>query len=197
VLLHGDASPLRERLFERRQVECIRPVAFAGGSQHLENLKDLVNLTVTREQGATLSHLSKNAASGPQINSQRVGFLAEQDLRASVPECNHLVGVGFDRQAKGTGQTEISQLDLSSTGVDQQVLGFQISVENAVLMAVDKRMENLEQEALGLVLGQGQVSSGAHVLLQVELTVLEDQPQFFTRVDNFVQLYDVRMLYSL
>ena len=45
-----------------------------------------------------------------------------------------------------------------------------------MLVAVDQGMQNLEQEALTLLLGQGLVTSGAHVLLEVKLTVLEDQP---------------------
>jgi hypothetical protein len=100
-----------------------------------------------------LGHLSKNAASGPEINSEGIGFLAEKDFRASVPECNDLMGVGFDGQAEGTGETEISKLNLSTSRVYKQVLGLKISVENAVLMTVDQGMENLEQEALRLFLG--------------------------------------------
>jgi len=100
-----------------------------------------------------LGHLSKNATSGPEINSKRIGFLAEENFRASVPECNDLMGVSFDGETEGTSETEISKLNLSSSRVHKQVLGFKISVENAVLMTVDQGMENLEQEALRLFLG--------------------------------------------
>ena len=63
------------------------------------------------------------------------------------------MGVGFDGQAEGTGETKISKLNLSTSRVYKQVLGLKISVENAVLMTVDQGMENLEQEALRLFLG--------------------------------------------
>ena len=76
MLFHWDSSPLGERLLEGRQVERIWPVAFARCSQDFENLKDLVDLTVTSEQGSALSHLGEDASSRPQINSERISFLA-------------------------------------------------------------------------------------------------------------------------
>ena len=54
-------------------------------------------------------------------------------------------------------------------------------------MAVNERVQDLEEEAHGLLSGQGQVSPGPHVLLQIEFTVLEHQPQFFPRIDNLFQ----------
>jgi len=50
------------------------------------------------------------------------------------------VSIGFDRESEGTGKTEISKLNLSTGRVYKQVLGLKISVENAVLMAVDEGM---------------------------------------------------------
>ena len=69
MLLHGDGSPLRELRLHGCQVESIRPVALGRGTEHLEDLKDLVNLTVTSEERTALSHLSKDAASRPEINT--------------------------------------------------------------------------------------------------------------------------------
>ena len=50
------------------------------------------------------------------------------------------MGVGLDGQTEGTGQTKISKLNLGTSGVHEQVLGFQISVEDAMLVAVNQRM---------------------------------------------------------
>ena len=49
MVLHGDAAPLREGRFERREVLRIRPVAFVRRSQDLKDLKYLVDLAVTGE----------------------------------------------------------------------------------------------------------------------------------------------------
>lgn len=117
MVLHGDGSPLRERRLHGRQVEGIGPVALIRGTEHFEDLKDLINLTITSEQRTTLGHFSKNAASRPEIHTKGVGFLAEQNFRASVPKCNYLMGVGLDGQTEGTGKTKISQLDLSTSRV--------------------------------------------------------------------------------
>jgi len=117
VLLHGDGSPLRERGLHGRQVEGVRPVALIRGTEHLEDLKDLVNFTVTSEERTALGHLRKDAASRPEINTEGVGLLAEQNFRASVPKCNYLMGVGLNGQTEGTGETKVSQLNLSASRV--------------------------------------------------------------------------------
>lgn len=50
------------------------------------------------------------------------------------------MGIGLDGQAEGTGQTEISKLNLGASGVHEQVLWLQISVEDAMLVAVNQRV---------------------------------------------------------
>ena len=165
MFFHCDSSPLREGWLESRQVECIRPVAFVRSSKDFENLKDLVDFTISSEQRTTLCHFSKDTTSRPQINSKRVCLLAKKDFRASVPKCDNFVSVGLDGQSKGTGKSEISQFNLSTGRVDEQILRLQVPVEDAMLMAVNQSMQNLEQEALCLFLRQRYVSSRAHVLL--------------------------------
>lgn len=56
-----------------------------------------------------------------------------------------------------------------------------------MLVEVDQGVQNLEEERLGLLLGQGQISARSHEFLQVELHVFEDQPQLFSGVDNFLK----------
>lgn len=47
------------------------------------------------------------------------------------------MSVGLDWKSKGPCETEISQLNVLSGRVNQEVLGLQITVENSVLMQVD------------------------------------------------------------
>lgn len=55
--------------------------------------------------------------------------------------------VGADRDPKGSGQAEVSQLDLS-LGVDQKVLGLQITMKNPVRVAEGHTLQQLEQITL-------------------------------------------------
>ena len=61
------------------------------------------------------------------------------------------MSVRLDRQSESPGQTKISQLDVLPLGVHEQILWLQISVEDAVLVEVDERLQDLIQEELGLL----------------------------------------------
>ena len=63
-------------------------------------------------------------------------------------------------------------------------------MENSVLMQVDKRLQNLIQEALCLLLWQRLITVLLHVLLQVELEVLEDEEKLVLRIDDLLQPND-------
>ena len=134
VVLHGNAVELGERHLEVLQLQRVWPVVFVRRSQHLEDLEDLVDLTVAHKQRLPLDHLCEDAPSRPQVHSQGVGSLSKQDLGAAVPQSDDLVGVSFNREAKSAGKSKISQLNVLTVLVDEQVLRFQVSVEYAVLM---------------------------------------------------------------
>ena len=63
-------------------------------------------------------------------------------------------------------------------------------MENSVLMQVDKCLQDLIQEALCLLLWQWLITVLLHVLLQVELEVLEDEEKLVLRVDDLLQPND-------
>jgi len=60
-------------------------------------------------------------------------------------------------------------------------------VENTVLVQVDQCLQNLISETLSLLTGQGLIATRAHVLLQVELNVLEYKVELFLGVDDFFE----------
>ena len=74
---------------------------------------------------------------------------AEKDLRCAVPESDDFVCVGTERDAEGAGQTEIGQLQVAFL-VDEQILRFEVTVQDAVGMAVAGTLEELEREFLDL-----------------------------------------------
>lgn len=60
-------------------------------------------------------------------------------------------------------------------------------MENSVLMEVNKRLQNLVEEALRLLLRERLVSMLLHVLLEVKFEVFEDEEQLVLRVNDFFQ----------
>jgi hypothetical protein len=74
----------------------------------------LVDFRVSHKERPLLSHLCKDAAQGPHVNSESILLLSKEDFRSSVPESDNLVGVGLDGESEGSGKSEISQLDASS-----------------------------------------------------------------------------------
>ena len=97
------------------------------------------------------------------------------------------MGVRFDWKAESSSKTEICKLDLRACCVDEQILGLEISVEDAVLMEIDERLQNLVKETLSLLAREScSLSSVTHVLLQVKLEVLKHQVQLLLRVDHLL-----------
>lgn len=60
-------------------------------SHQPEDLEDLVDLGVSREERMTLKeHLSKDAAYTPHVNGGGIMSRPEQDFGRSVPQSHHL-----------------------------------------------------------------------------------------------------------
>lgn len=66
------------------------------------------------------------------------------------------MGVGAQRHAKGTGKTEISELEVTLL-VDQEVLGLEIAVEDTVGVAVLDTVAKLEHELSNNHIAQAKV----------------------------------------
>jgi hypothetical protein len=109
-----------------------------------ENLENLVNLGITREQRLAGAHLGKDAADRPHVDAGRVLPAAEQNLGGAVPQCDnlehvrlahltgtlvgqYLVGVCAEGHAKRAGQTKISELEIAVL-VDEEILRLEIAM---------------------------------------------------------------------
>lgn len=88
---------------------------------------------------------------------------------------------GLDGQTKGTGKSEVSNLEVSLT-IDEEVLRFEVSVDDASGVAVVDAVDELEEEEFDLVGGHGVL-----VLTQVFLHVIfhdfKDQVEFLLAGD--------------
>jgi len=79
----------------------------SGGPMELENLEDLVDFTISTEERFLLRQFGKNAANCPDVNSEAVLFLSEQNFGCSVPQGFDFVGEGFDGKGKGACKSKI------------------------------------------------------------------------------------------
>ncbi|KAH3668729.1 hypothetical protein OGAPHI_002483 [Ogataea philodendri] len=120
-------GPFREARLEVAQIGNVGPDLLGWGSQNTEDLEDLVDLRVSGKQRLAVGHLCKNASNRPHIHACRVLFTTKQDLWTSVPQSDNLVSVRTQRDAKRSGKTEISNLEVTFL-VDQQILRLQVSV---------------------------------------------------------------------
>lgn len=74
---------------------------------------------------------------------------AEQDFGAAVPKRDDFVGVGAEGDAEGASETEVADLEVA-VFVDEEVLGLEIAVQDAVGVAVADSEEELVAELLDL-----------------------------------------------
>lgn len=139
----------------------------------LEDLEDLINLAVSTEESLLLSQFSEDASNGPNIDSQTVLLLAEQNFGCPVPKSLNLMGEGLDGQTEGTGKSKVSNLEVSLT-IDEKVLRFEVSVDDASGVAVVDAVDELEEEELDLVRGHG-VLVLTQIFLHVVLHDFKDQ----------------------
>lgn len=120
------------------------------------------------------------------------------------------------RDAEGTGETEISQLQVA-LAVDEQVLGLQIAVEDTMAVAVADALTQLAHELLDNSIAHSQpvqLSAGAlrqslatssirdregfHVFLQIQVEELEHEVELVAiGVDNVEELNDVGVTHLL
>ena len=105
------------------------------GSQEPKDPVQLVVLGSPRHQWPAVGHLGKDAPDAPNVNGGRVFAGSQQYVGRPVPQRHDLVGVGPHGNPKGSGQTKVGQLELSLP-IDEQVGGFQIAVQDPVVMAV-------------------------------------------------------------
>jgi len=79
------------------------------------------------------------------------------------------MGVSFDWETESSGQAEVGKFDVLAGGVNKQILGLEVPVENSVLVQMDKRLQNLVKESLRLLSRKRRITLGSHVFLQIKL----------------------------
>ena len=167
------------------------PGALGGGAHQAEDLLELVFVGRAGEQGATRVHFGHDTAGGPDVDAGVVGATPEQDVRGAVPEGNDFVGEGVDGNAEGAGETKVGEFELAFV-VDEEILGFQVTVEDAIFMTECNSLEELVHERFDCdVVELAPVPAGVHVLFEVFVHIFKYKHQFVFRVDDIVERDDI------
>lgn len=163
------------------------PGALGGRAHDAEDADDLVLVGGAGEQRPPRVHLGHDAARRPDVDAGVVRPAAQQHVGRAVPQRHHLVGEGVDGDAEGARQPKVAELE-RALPVDKQVLRFQISVEDSILVAEVDAPQQLVHEGLdGGGLQRTPVAVGVHVLLQVAVHKLEDEHELVLGVDDVVE----------
>ena len=142
----------------------------------LENLKYLIDLRIPHKERPLLDQLNKDATNRPHVHTERVLLLPQQDLRSPVPERFHLMGKRLDRDGESPCQAKVTDLDVS-LAVDEEVLWLEVTVDDALGVAVVDSTEKLVDHFLDLGLGHC-FFVASHVFLQVVLDIFKNEVEF-------------------
>lgn len=170
------------------------PRTLAGGAHEAEDFLELVFVGGAREKGPAGVHFGHDAAGGPDVDAGVVGARTEQDIGSAIPEGDDFVGEGVDGDAKGSRKTEIGELELTFV-VDEKILGLEVAMQDAVLVAKGDALEELVHEGFdGHVVELTALAARVHELLEVFVHVFEDEHELVLGVNDVVEGDDVFML---
>ncbi|KAH3660693.1 hypothetical protein OGATHE_005025 [Ogataea polymorpha] len=167
--------PFREAGLEVAQVDDVWPDLLSWRSQNTENLKNLIDFRITCEKRLPVGHLGKDTTNRPHVDSCRVLFSSKKDLRASVPQCNNLVSVCTQWHPESSGKAKVGNLQITFF-VDEQILGFQVPMQDSMRVAVVEPTNELKHKLLDHVASQSfTFRNRFHVFLEVHIKELENK----------------------
>ena len=127
VLLEFVGFPVRE--FNQSWVVCL-----VRRAHYFKDFLKLVTFVAPCKQGLQIADLSHDAPNAPHVDHSVVLLVAQEHVRRTVPQSHNLVGLVLHWDPTASGQSEVSQLEYLFLG-NQQVLRFQVSVQNFLLVA--------------------------------------------------------------
>ena len=151
-----------------------------------EDAEEVVLRVPPREDGLSGDHLRKNAPSAPNVGAVAVHDGAEDDVWGAVPQRHHVVAVLFDRNPFDAREAKVG--DLQHALLQQQILRFEVSVDDAVAVEVREAGHELPHEA-ARVDGEAALD----VRRQVAVAVLKDHRQLRRAEQNIVEADNVRV----
>ena len=120
---------LGELEFSIIRIHCLYLLS-SRSSQHLYNLDQLINPTLSWKQRLSKQQLSNHASYRPNINRRRVVCASEDQLGRPVVSGADVgdIGLPLDQSLCGS---EVAELEDVGCWVDEEVLGFDVSVADS------------------------------------------------------------------
>ena len=119
-----------------------RPGALGWCAHYAKDFLKLVFVCGTGEEGPAGVHFCHYAACRPDVDTGVVGAGAEEDVGGAIPEGDNFIGERIDGDAEGTGEAKVSKFELAFV-VDQEVLRFEVTVENPIVVAEGNSLKEL------------------------------------------------------
>lgn len=189
-VLRGVDVPIRLVFRELRNP---RPGPLRRGPHQAEDFLQLVFVGGAGKERPSRIHFRHDAAGGPDVDAGIIRPTAEEDVRSSIPERHDLVRKRVDRNPKSAGKAKIGQFQLTFI-IDQQVLGFEIAVEDPVLMAKGDSLQELVHEGPDRnVVKLAARPTGVHVFLEIFVHILEHEHQFVLGMYDIMKGDDIFM----
>ena len=123
-----------------RKLGDARPGALGWCAHNPEDLLKLVFVCGAGKEGPAGVHFCHYAPCRPNVDAGVVGAGAEEHVGGAVPEGDNFVGEGVDGDAKGPGKAKVGELELAFV-VDQEVLRFEVAMEDAIVVAEGDALE--------------------------------------------------------
>lgn len=156
---------LEGNVFSAELVIAFRPVVWRGSTQQAEYLRELVDSVASRKQRIPVVEFDCHAAQRVDINSHRGLSQSHQVLRRTVPSRGYVIGACLSLLLR---QAEVDELHQRGLAVDHDVFGFDVPMDNALLVQILEAKRALVENAAQLILVDA-VLAGCVELQQVFL----------------------------
>mmetsp|Transcript_32346 Transcript_32346/g.71678 ORF Transcript_32346/g.71678 Transcript_32346/m.71678 type:complete len:232 (-) Transcript_32346:217-912(-) len=160
-------------------------------SKHIVYLLNLIHLILARKERKECNNLKADAPCSKHVHLEVIVPIREQTLRSTVPSCADVLGIRLAR-IDSSATPKICKLDVVVK--KEQVLGFDISVEDSIPVHVVQCLQGSVHIVLHLLFRQV-VPPALDSFVQVHVHELKNKGQATRRfiIQHFMQLDDVRM----
>ena len=101
------------------------------------------------ESEQVFHHFSKYTSKGPHVNASGIMGGSQKNLECSIPKSNNLVSITLQWDSEGSSKTKVSNLENPLLLFKKKVLGFEITMEDAMTVAVGNAFAKLEKGSSG------------------------------------------------